>query len=145
MELVDIHHRRHFRIADGEPADLARRIEIPLHRTGRDEKQVGDVVESAADVVCRKQHGIIHFFGHRGNRKQIADRILILGTAQAMKKRHRAGIRFCGCSPVKLRFQECQDGIGNGFLRARRPCRGHRRRPQLADDFLPDVRRVTDA
>ena len=55
IELVDVHHDRHRRIADGEAADLSRRVEIALHVARRDEQEVSDVVEAAADIVRRQQ------------------------------------------------------------------------------------------
>jgi len=48
---MDIHHHRHFRIANCKTADFPRRIEIAFHRRWRNEEQVRDVVEAAADVV----------------------------------------------------------------------------------------------
>ena len=92
---VDVDHNRHFRITDGEPADLARRIEISLHRCRRDEQQIRDVVETAADVVGRKQQREIHLFRKRFQREQIANRILVFRPAQAMQQRQCAGIRLC--------------------------------------------------
>ncbi len=52
---VDVDHDRHVGIADGEPAQLARRFEIALHDRGRHEQEVGDIVETAARIVGRQQ------------------------------------------------------------------------------------------
>ena len=46
-------------VADGEPADLARGLEVALHDRRRDEQQLGDVVEAAARVVGRQQQLVV--------------------------------------------------------------------------------------
>ena len=123
IELVDVHHHRHRRIADREAADLPRRVEIALHGARRDEQQVGDVVEAAADVVGRQQVVDAHFPRQRVEREQIAHRVAVLGAAQAMRERQLAEMRARGRGAIELGFEE------RGHARRRWPRRDAARRP----------------
>ena len=53
-ELMDVDHDGRAQVADGEARDLLRRRDVALHDDGRDEQQIGDVVEAARRVVGRQ-------------------------------------------------------------------------------------------
>ena len=133
---------RHRRIADGEAADLSRRVEIALHVARRDEQQVGDVVEAAADVVRRQQVIDADLTRQRLEGEQIADGVSIFGAAETMRQRQLAEMRTRGFGAVQLGFEERRDAVVAGSVRTRRAGRRHRLRPQLANDLLPAGQRL---
>ena len=141
---VDVDHRRHPGIAHREAADFSRGVQVALHGCRRDEQQIRDVVETAGDVVLWKQRGEVHLLRKRIEREQIANRVLILGTAQPMQQRQRPGIRLRACRAIELGFEERRNGFIRRLIWSRRVDRWHRRGSQLPDDLLPKLRVCPD-
>ena len=79
---------RHRRVADREPADLARGRDVALEQHRRNAERARDVVEAEARVVRRQQRRCVDL-----ERQQIADRIRVLGAIDAMQRR-AAGVRL---------------------------------------------------
>ena len=102
--------RRGVALADREPADLRRRRDVALEQRRRHAEDVGDVVEAAARVVCRKQRR-----GVDVERQQIANRVGVLDAVHAVERR-APRIRAGGGRPIDRRL----DGAGE----ARRAWRG---------------------
>ena len=74
-------------VADGEPADLAGRLEVALHDDRGHEQQVGDVVEAAADVVGRQQQVDAELARQLLETEQVANGVAVLGARQAVHER----------------------------------------------------------
>ena len=136
---VDVDHRRHPGIADREAADFSRGVQVALHGCRRDEEQIRDVVETAGDVVLRQQRGEVHLLRKRIEREQIANRVLILGTAQPMEQRQRTGIRLRDCRAIELGLEERRNGLVRRLIGPWRVDRRHRRGSQLPDNLLPKL------
>ncbi len=90
-------------VADGQPADLARRAEIAFHQRRRERLDVGYVVEALADRVRRQVRHHVHV-----DAEQIVDGAGVLGAIQPLK-RPPAGIgieRRCRVHPGFERVDE---------------------------------------
>ena len=144
IEAVDVHHDRHRRIANRQAADLPRGVEIALHAAWRDEQQVGDVVEAAADVVRRQQVIDADLTRQRVEGEQIADGVSIFGPAEAMCQRQLAEMWTRGFGAVQLGFKERGDAVVAGGVRTRHTRWRHRLRSQLANHLLPAVSACAD-
>ena len=123
--------RRHGR-GDGEPADLARGRQIPLHQGRRDAEHAGDVVEAVAGVVGREQVVDADVQG-----EQIADRVAVLGPAQAMEGLRPAGVRFGRRRGVELAFDPGAEAVVGLPVGTRAGPGRHGAGAQLADHLLP--------
>ena len=119
------------RIADGEPADLARREQVPLQQGRRHRQDLGDVVQAVIRLVGRQQRLRIDF-----QVEQVANRVAVLETVQAVV-RGPAGIRMGGGFTVERVFQQCDERFERGLVRARPAGRRHRAAPQLVRHLLP--------
>ena len=135
-ELMDVDHDRRTQVADGEPRDLLRRRDIALHDDGRDEQQIGDVVEAARRVIGRQQQLEIELGRQVVEREQVADRMAVLGAREAPERGHGAGLRLRRGGGVELRFEERGRAHISGVLGPRALGR-HRLRAQLAHDLFP--------
>ena len=87
-EQIAVRRRRR---AERQPRDLLRGVEIALGEERRQLQHAGDVVEAVADLVGRQPGGGIDF-----ERQQIADRVLVLGAIQSMKRLGAARVRVGG-------------------------------------------------
>ena len=139
VELVAVDDRRHRRVADREPADLARGGQVPLQRRRRDEQQLGEVVEAARDVVGRQQRRDVELLRKMVERQQVADGVLVFGAAETVERRAAARVRRLARGPIERRLQPADDVAVRGVVRPGAPDRRHRPRLQLADDALPRV------
>ena len=77
-EAIAVHEHGRCDVADREPADFLRRVEIALHDRRRHEEKVGEVVEAARRVIGRQQKGIVDLIRQRVDGEQIANRVLVL-------------------------------------------------------------------
>ena len=68
VKAIDIHHHGHLGIAGCEAADFSGRVEVALHRGGRNEQQVRDVVEAARGVVGGQEQRVVDLFRQRVDR-----------------------------------------------------------------------------
>src|SRR5438094_263039 len=132
-DLVGGRRRARVAIADGEPADLARRAQVPFEQRRRKRLLVGYVVEAAADGVGREIRGDVDV-----DAKKIANSTLIFRAVQPLK-RTPAGIRLerrRGVDRVLERLVERLNRrrVGTPGLRRR-----HHPGPPLADHLLGDV------
>ena len=131
-------------VADGEPRDLLGRRDVALHDDGRDEQQIGDVVEAARRVVGGQQQLEIELARQVVEREQVADRVAVLGARQPPERRHAR--RGCGCAAaavVERAFEISRCAQIRGTIGARIIGR-HRLCAQLADDLFPMLRRCGD-
>ena len=92
-ELMDVDHDRRPQVAHGEPRDLLGRRDVALHDDGRDEQQIGDVVEAARRVIGGQQQLEIELARQVVEREQVADGVAVLGARQPPERRHLAGVR----------------------------------------------------
>ena len=85
VQPVAVDHHRCLRVADGEAADLFRRVEVAFHDRRRHKQQIGEVVEPARRVVRRQQQRVVDLFWQCLDCQQIADRVLVFrcGSADA--------------------------------------------------------------
>src|SRR4030095_46587 len=144
IEAMNVHHHRHRRIANRQAADLPRGVEIALDAAWRNEQQVGDVVEAAADVVRRQQVIDADLTRQRFEGEQIADGVSIFGPAEAMCQRQLAKMWTRGFGAVQLGFKERGHAVVADGVRTRRTRWRHRLRPQFTNDLLPAIGSVTD-
>ena len=140
VQLVRVDDRQHGRIANRQPADLARRRQIPLHQCGRHEQQVGQIVKAARRVVGRQHDRNIQFLRQMVEGQQIAHGVLVLGAAEPVKRRATTGVRSDGGSAVERTLQPPRDGVDRGVVRARPAGWGHRADTQFPYDRFPRVR-----
>jgi hypothetical protein len=76
---------------------------LELRRGNKEE--IGKVVESSARIVGRKQRSEVYRFGQIVKREQVADRVPIFSTSEAVEGWQLADVRIC-CGPVvEVRFQ----------------------------------------
>ena len=83
------------RRADCQPRDLLRRRQVALEECRRQPGKI-HVVETVARVVGRKQRGCVDV-----EREQIADRILILGPTESMKRVGPSRVGRFGRGPIE--------------------------------------------
>ena len=94
--VVGLRARRRGRIADGQRAHAVRGRQITLEQRGRDDEEIGVVVEAERRVVRGQQRPDVHL-----DREQVADDVAVLGAIEAMQQRP-PGIGRRG-GPVELR------------------------------------------
>ena len=138
-QAMDVDHRRHRGIADGETRDLLRGREIALHDRRRDEEQVRDIVEAALRVVGGQQQLEVHLRGQVLECEQVADGIAVLGPRQPVQLRQRAGVRRGRGGTVELALEPGKQLRVGRRLRARLAGRRHVRAPELVRDLFPDL------
>ena len=138
-EAIAVHHHRRGGIADGEPADLLRGVEIPLHDRRRHEEEVGDVVEAARRVVGRQEQRVVDLLRERVDREQIADGVLIFRAAETMDERELAGMRRGERVAIDGRLEICRERVVGRAVRPRRVRRRHGARSKLPNDLLPGL------
>ena len=133
--LEGVEPRRRGRQPDRETGDLPGHRQVPLQMGARDGQNVGEIVEAAVRrFVARQQIGDVDVEG-----EQVADGVGVLGPVHPVHGAAAAGIGVGGPGRVDYPFE----------MRGRRrigrrvgpgpPRRGHRRRPQLGDDLLPQL------
>ena len=120
-------------LADGEPGDGARRVEIGLEQGRRQRLRVGDVVEVGAHLVEGQPVAGVDL-----QIEQIADGPGVLGPVEALEG-PAPGIRGDAGGLVELILEGLDEGAEVGLAGPARPGRRHHARPQLADHRLGDV------
>ena len=121
------------RAADGEPADLLRGREVPLHQRGR-QLDHPHVVEAVARVVAGQQGGHVDV-----QIEQVADGVAVLGAVQAPERLGPPRVRGGGGAGVERGLDVREQALVGGGLGTRRPSRGHGAGPELADHPLPHL------
>ena len=127
-------HRRHRRRPDGQAADRARRVHVPLEQRRGDLQDPRDVVEPVALVVGRDQRRGIDV-----ERQQIADCVLILGAVEAVQRLRAPRVGLRRRHAIDLRLQPGSEPVADGRVRARSSGGRHGAGPELPDHLLPDV------
>ena len=125
--------RGDFRIANGKAGDLPRGRKIALHQRGRHAEDIRDVVESVRFFVGRQERGDVHV-----ERQQIADRVAVLRTVEAMQD-GPAGLGMSGGGAVDRRLELRRETGQCRFLRSRHAHRRHQAAANLADHLFPDL------
>ena len=72
--------------------------------------------------------------------EQVADRVLIFGSIQAMERFGPAGIRAGGRGAIELGLQPRREPVVGGLVRPRPAGRRHEAGAKLPHDLFPDVR-----
>ena len=123
------------RSTDGKPADPSSRRHVSFQQRRRDREDIRHVVKAVAvGVVGRK-----HLCGVDVNDEQVTDRVLVLGSVQAMEGFGPAWIR-AGCSTlVDSHLQVRDEGSMGGSIRARAAARRHGTRAELPNHLLPHL------
>ena len=126
----DVEHglRRRAHVTDRQAADLSGGRQIGFHQRGRHRQCAGDVVEPARRVVRRQELGSVHF-----ERKQIANRVGVLGAIETMQSWRRQMLRRVG---VQAGLHEAEERLHRGRIRPARVGRGHEARAHFANDFF---------
>ena len=121
------------RAADGEPADLLRGREVPLHQSRR-QLDHPHVVEAVARVVAGQQGVHVDVEG-----QEVADGVAVLGAIQAPERLRPPRVRRCVGAGVERGLDVREQPLVGGRLGPRRPRRGHGPGPELADYPLPHL------
>ena len=117
-------------IADGQTGDLVGRPDIGLHQGRRHRQGVRHIVEIPRAPIRRQQRVHVHL-----EREQVADRVAVLSTIDAVKGR-RGSMRAGSGRPIDPCFERqshCFERFGLGARHARRR---HHPGAQLSDDLL---------
>ena len=129
-DLVGDRRRARVAIADGEPADLARRAKVALHQRRRKTLHVGNVVEAAAERVGRQERVHVDV-----DTEQVAHGAGILGAVQSLE-RPPPRVRIQRRGLVDPRFERVHQRAHRGGIGVPRGWRRHHARPQLPDHLL---------
>ena len=119
------------RIAQRLAADLARSGQVALEERRRHRENVRHVVEAQVRIVGGQQRAAVDL-----QPQQVANRVGVLGTVQAMGGR-AAGIRIGRAGAVEGRLQHGGRGAVGVPVRPRPTGRRHRPGAQLAHDLFP--------
>ena len=128
----------HRGVADGQPADLARRRHVALQEQRRDGQDVGDIVEAPARVVGRQQCRNVDV-----EIEQVAHRTAVFRAIEAVNGRP-AWIRIVERNAIQRRFQPRHDRPGLRVSRAGPVGRRHAAGAELAQHLFPYRRILTD-
>ena len=120
-------------LADREPGDGARRVEIGLEQRRRQRLRIGDVVEVGAHLVERQPVAGVDL-----EAQQVANRLRVLGPVEALEgPAPRVGGGAGGL--VELVLEGLDENTEVGLVGPARSRRRHHARPQLADHRLGDL------
>ena len=120
-------------LADGEPADGARRVQIRLEQRRRQRLRIGDVVEVGAHRVERQPVAGVDVEG-----QQVADGPGVLGAVEALEG-PAAGVGGDAGSLVELVLEGLGQGAEISRVGPARPGRRHHARAQLSHHRLGDL------
>ena len=134
-EPVRVRPRRDSGIASRQAGHFARGAQVPLEQRWRHLQDAGDVVESIALIVCRKQLRGINL-----DIQQVADRILVLGAIEPVDRFRPAGIGPRCRYAIDLAFQPARDTVIGRDVRSGTSRRRHGPRSKLPYDLFPRVR-----
>ena len=112
-----------------------------LELRGGNEEQIGKIIEAGTGIVGRKERSEVDRFGKILEREQIANRVPVFSTSQAVKGGQLARIGTGRGRAIEMGLQLCGHCIVRGFVRPELPGRGHRASPKLPYHLFPRVRR----
>ena len=132
LDLEDIDDRPTCRVADGQPADHARRRQIVLQQCGRYREDAGNVVEALLFGIVGREHGAAVDL----EAQEIANGVGVFGAVQPVH-RHSTRIGICQNRRIERTLQmRSHRGVG-GFVGARSRRRRHLMRAKLPRDLFP--------
>jgi hypothetical protein len=125
--------RRHGLVADGKPADLERRRDVPLNERRRHGERFGEVIEALTRSIGRQQHVDVDI-----ERQQIADGVGVLRAVQSVQRRcGECGVRVD--RTVESRLELRREAIERCPLGATGAARRHHAGADLLGDLFPGL------
>ncbi len=131
---VSFHRRANRAVADGKPGYLCGRRQIAIEQRRLHRQRVGVGIE-AAGLRIGRQHGRRIDL----DTEQIANRIRVFSSIEAMKAGGASGIGMRRGSEVERGFEPAGGGVVGRVVRPPSARRRHGAAPQLHDNFFPRV------